>query len=100
MQKLIVSTILAWGVLAVAAGSEAGSPAANGSNDKLTIAVFGDSPYGTSNADTAQLMATPAFIRTINDDPDVSLVLNVGDIHSGQQICSFDYDLSIYKLWV
>jgi hypothetical protein len=100
VQKLIVTTILMWGVLAVAAGSEASPPTGNGSNGELSIAVFGDSPYGTSNADTAQFMATPAFIRTINSDPDVSLVLHVGDIHSGQQICSFDYDLSIYKLWI
>jgi len=65
----------------------------------LSIAVFGDSPYGLNNADTAQFKATPAFIKTINDDADVSLVLNVGDIHSGKQTCSLAYDQSIYDLW-
>jgi hypothetical protein len=64
-----------------------------------SIAVFGDSPYGTSNADTAQFDATPAFIDSINADTDVSLVLHVGDIHSGKQFCTKDYDLSVFKLW-
>lgn len=67
--------------------------------DALDIAVFGDSPYGVSNADTAQFAATPAFIKTINDDPDVSLVFHVGDIHSGKQTCSFAYDQSIFDMW-
>lgn len=65
----------------------------------LAIAVFGDSPYGTKDADTAQFNATPAFIKTINDDRDVSLALHVGDIHSGKQTCSQAYDQSIYDLW-
>src|SRR3569832_2953041 len=65
----------------------------------LGIAVFGDSPNGTINADTAQFDATPAFIKTINDDRDVSLVLHVGDIHSGKQTCSQTNDQSIYDLW-
>ena len=33
------------------------------SQDVLYIAVFGDSPYGLSDADTAQFDATPAFIN-------------------------------------
>jgi hypothetical protein len=101
MQLLILPMILAAGMLATATTAQADS-----SRDKdkdargvLSIAVFGDSPYGTSNADTAQFMATPAFIKTINADPDVSLVLHVGDIHSGQQICTKEYDQSIYNLW-
>jgi hypothetical protein len=69
------------------------------SHGVLSIAVFGDSPYGLKDSDTAQFDATPAFIKTINDDADVSLVLNVGDIHSGKQTCSLAYDQSIYDLW-
>ena len=65
----------------------------------LNIAVFGDSPYGVNNADTAQFIATPAFIQSINADPDVSLVLNVGDLHSGKQVCTQAYDQSIYNMW-
>src|SRR4029077_2007355 len=30
---------------------------------------------------------------------DVSLVLHVGDIHSGKQFCTFAYDQSIYDLF-
>ena len=100
MQKRILSMILAATVLATAASAvQARPPKEKGPKDVLSIAVFGDSPYGTSNADTAQFDATPAFIQTINDDPDVSLVLHVGDIHSGKQICTLAYDQSIYNMW-
>ncbi len=65
----------------------------------INVAVFGDAPYGTAPTDTAQLQATPAFIETVNADRSVSLVVHVGDIHSGKQYCTQDYDLSIYNLW-
>src|SRR5262245_39755584 len=64
-----------------------------------TIAVYGDAPYGTKPSDTAEFQATPAFISTVNDDPDVGLVVHVGDIHSGKQYCTQPYDQSIYSLW-
>jgi len=65
----------------------------------LTLAVYGDSPYGTSPTDTAQLVATPAFIDSINADRDVDLVMHVGDIHSGKQFCTQAYDQAVYDLW-
>jgi hypothetical protein len=64
-----------------------------------TVAVFGDAPYGTTPTDTAEFLATPAFIDAVNADPDVSLVMHVGDIHSGKQYCTQAYDQSIYDLW-
>lgn len=64
-----------------------------------TIAVYGDAPYGTTPTDTAEFNATPDFIDSINADPDVGLVIHVGDIHSGKQYCTEDYDRSIYDLW-
>lgn len=64
-----------------------------------TIAVYGDAPYGTTPTETAQFDATPAFIDAVNADPDVSLVLHVGDIHSGKQYCTEAYDRSVYYLW-
>ena len=67
--------------------------------DVLTVAVYGDAPYGTSFTDTAQLLATPAFIESINADPDVALVLHVGDIHSGKQLCTEAYDRQVFDLW-
>jgi len=65
----------------------------------LTIAVYGDAPYGTGPTDTTQLEATPAFIDAINADPDVGLVLHVGDIHSGSQYCTEAYDRTVAELW-
>jgi hypothetical protein len=69
------------------------------SDDPLSVAVYGDAPYGTSNADTAEFTATPAFIDSVNADKQVRLVLHVGDIHSGKQYCTQPYDQSIYDLW-
>jgi hypothetical protein len=69
------------------------------SADVLTIAVYGDSPYGTTPTDTAEFAATPSFIASINADPKVRLVVHVGDIHSGKQLCTEVYDRSIYDLW-
>ncbi len=71
----------------------------NDSAKPLTIAVYGDSPYGTTPTDTAQTLATPAFINSINADPKVELVLHVGDIHSGKQYCTEAYNRTIYSLW-
>jgi hypothetical protein len=72
----------------------------SGTATKSTVAVIGDSPYGTSPTDDAEFKANPAFIQAINLDPDVSLVMHAGDIHSGKQYCTSDYDLSIYNQWL
>jgi hypothetical protein len=65
----------------------------------FAVAVYGDAPYGTSPTDTAQLAATPAFIASVNADPEVSSVIHVGDIHSGKQYCTKAYDMAVAKLW-
>jgi hypothetical protein len=101
MKKLSIA------VFSVALGPAllAGSARANGWDDDraparpLTVAVYGDSPYGTTPSDTAEFAATPGFIDSINADPDVALVIHVGDIHSGKQFCTEAYDRSIYALW-
>ena len=64
-----------------------------------TVAVYGDAPYGTSPTDNSEFVATPAFIDSINADPDVALVMHVGDIHSGKQYCTEAYDRAIFDLW-
>ena len=70
-----------------------------GSDPKSTVAVIGDMPYGTSPTDTVQFLANPAFINAINLDPDVSLVLHVGDIHSGKEYCTEAYDKAVFEQW-
>jgi Calcineurin-like phosphoesterase len=76
-----------------------GTPINVGSANPLTLAVFGDAPYGANNADTAAFDATPAFVDAVNHDPKVDLVAHVGDIHSGSQRCTVAYDRSIADLW-
>ena len=76
-----------------------GTPFVPRSNNVLTLAVYGDSPYGTSPTDRTETDETPAFIASINADPRVDLVLHVGDIHSGSQYCTAAYDREIYDLW-
>jgi hypothetical protein len=71
----------------------------HGSRGAFTLAVYGDAPYGTFQGDTAEFDATPAFIDSVNADPDVSTVIHVGDIHSGKQYCTEAYDRSIPALW-
>jgi hypothetical protein len=104
MKKRIVLAAVA--TLSVSAGLAASAPAARvagldggGNPNTLTLAVYGDAPYGTSNADTAEFQATPAFIQSINADPSVQDVIHVGDIHSGSQNCRAAYDQSIFSLW-
>ena len=89
--KLVIPTLL-MGTLVFSSGDAV-------AKGPLTVAVYGDAPYGTSPTDTAQLLATPAFIDSVNADPDVSLVLHVGDIHSGSQYCTESYDRSVLGLW-
>jgi hypothetical protein len=99
--------VFAAGGLAVAvvpAGSALAS--AGGSGGPLTVAVYGDSPYGVAayppggqSGDTAELQKSPAFISTINADPSVSEVIHAGDIHSGKDFCTEAYDNQIASLW-
>jgi hypothetical protein len=97
---LTVAVLLALGLLATTPASAGnGSPGNPNSADALTIAVYGDAPYGTSNGDTTEFAATPAFIDSINTDPHVGLVIHVGDIHSGKQYCTEAYDRAVLGLW-
>jgi hypothetical protein len=94
----LATALLAFGLAGtVSAGN--GTPLNSGSANPLTLAVYGDAPYGTTPTDTAEFDATPAFIQSVNDDPSVRLVLHVGDIHSGKQYCTQAYDRSVFDLW-
>jgi hypothetical protein len=64
-----------------------------------SFAVIGDMPYGTTPTDDSQFLANPAFINAINSDTDVSVVLHVGDIHSGKQYCTSAYNQSVANQW-
>jgi hypothetical protein len=94
--------VLALGMVA-AALAMVGVGAAPGTNpNTLTLAVFGDSPYldkAFPALPHAEFNATPAFIGTINADPSVQEVVQVGDIHSGSEPCTAAYDLAIYNFW-
>jgi hypothetical protein len=79
-------------VLPIATGAHA-------EHHATTLAVYGDSPYGVNPTDNAQVLATPAFIDSINADPNVSRVIHVGDIHSGKSFCTEAYDRTVQGLW-
>jgi hypothetical protein len=74
-------------------------PGSGNTNAVLTMAVYGDAPYGTTPTDNSQTLATPGFIANVNADPDVSLVMHVGDIHSGKQFCTEAYNRTVFDLW-
>lgn len=50
---------------------------------KTTIAVYGDWPYNLNLLNNANLL-----LDSVNSDPEVSLVMHVGDIHSGSMPCT------------
>jgi hypothetical protein len=100
--RILTVTVAAAALTLSLASAASGAPAPAfgiGSGGTQSVAVFGDEPYGTSPTDTAQFQATPAFIDSINADPDVRSVLHVGDIHSGKQFCTEAYDRSVFDLW-
>jgi hypothetical protein len=66
---------------------------------KFTMAVIGDMPYGANPKDKAEFAANPAFISAINKDKDVAMVMHAGDIHSGSEYCTLDYNASLYDQW-
>src|SRR5436853_7930408 len=49
----------------------------------VTLAVFGDWPYSQNLLDNAHLL-----VNSVNTDKEVSLVMHVGDIHSGSMPCT------------
>src|SRR6266536_4445696 len=101
MRKPIIVSAIAVAALAsaVVAFAGNGTPIDPNSANALTLAVYGDAPYGANNADTAAFDATPAFVDAVNHDPKVDLVGFVGDIHAGSQKCTQAYDESIADLW-
>lgn len=109
MKKTLMATALLAGLFMHAT--------ANADNDKergakpraghdFTIAVIGDWPYGDALFKSAQLLS-----NSVNADPDVSLVMHVGDIHSGSQPCTGaglsplpagsnpEYNLAVFNLF-
>src|SRR5262245_39130365 len=96
-----ISRIIAAGTFALSATALAGNgtPINTGSDNVLTLAVYGDAPYGTTPTDDSQFVATPAFIDSVNRDPKVDLVMHIGDIHSGKQFCTEAYDRGVFDLW-
>jgi len=57
-------------------------------NNRVTVAVFGDWPYADAAGNRFLLENAPLLIDSINTDPDISLVIHVGDIHSGSEPCT------------
>jgi hypothetical protein len=77
----LAAALLACGVSATAAEKVITPQIVN--SGKTTVAVFGDWPYNMNLLNNANLL-----LNSINSDPDVKLVLHVGDIHSGSMPCT------------
>ncbi len=80
--SLIAGALLASGLLAAFTAVAREDEDRDGSKP-LTIAVFGDWPYNQNLLDNG-----PLLTKSVNADPAVSLVLHVGDIHSGSMPCT------------
>jgi len=71
----MVSTVFAAALFAgTGAFAQNGTPINSNSKNALTVAVYGDSPYGLNPTDTIQIDKTSAFIASINADPKVDLL--------------------------
>jgi hypothetical protein len=79
---VVAAAVLAAGLSNVAAVADTTR------NDKVTVAVFGDWPYADAAGNRFLLENAPLLINSVNGDPDVSLVIHVGDIHSGSEPCT------------
>jgi len=90
---------LAITALALAALAARASSARADGGTAFTYAIYGDAPYGAANHDITEMLNTPAFIDSVNADPDVSRVIHVGDIHSGKDHCYQSYNTDVYDLW-
>ena len=102
MQRLVVPSLLAG--CALFFPPRPSSPMTAKTRRRATIAETPSTPVHSRLRSTAmppterrrptplQLQATPAFIDAVNADPAVSLVVQVGDIHSGKQFCTEAYD--------
>ena len=80
LKRFLLSTVL---LAATLAADHSAIADEHHDNNKLTIAVFGDWPYNLN-----LLTNAPLLINSVNADPDVSLVIHVGDIHSGSFACT------------
>lgn len=86
MKKSFLSiAILAAGVITSACSfaDERGNDDRYESARPVTLAVFGDWPYNQN-----LLTNAPLLINSVNADRDVSIVMHVGDIHSGSMPCT------------
>src|SRR6266404_256826 len=71
------------GLMSACAFATDTNPNGNNAATPITIAVFGDWPYNQLLLDNA-----PLLIDSVNADSAVSLVLHVGDLHSGSMPCT------------
>ena len=95
--KYLSIAVLLTGLIACGAGEFLSvEPKSNNISD---IAIIGDSPYGASPTDTAEFTKYASYIAAINNDSNVSMVLHTGDLHSGKQYCTQDYNQSVFKLF-
>jgi hypothetical protein len=125
MRKLSVPTALLAAGLAIALPAIAHHDDDDSGSSGLTMAVFGDAPYGCkaptaaaapdecpagspfkpdspdgpNPGDPRQIEATPAFVQAINRDRKVELVLFAGDIHSGSGYCTVAANQTVLDLW-
>jgi len=83
MKKSFLVAAVCVALMAGHARAEDGDRRDGGERKPLTVAVFGDWPYSLD-----LVAAAPLLIDSINSDPQVSLVIHVGDIHSGSMPCT------------
>jgi Calcineurin-like phosphoesterase len=86
MSKLMLAAALAAATLVAAAAASGDNGKTPKTDAAVTYGIIGDTPYGAP-----QIANFPNDVAQINADPDVSLVLHLGDIKNGSSQCTDAY---------
>lgn len=86
LAALAVSILVAVPAALADKGGAQGGAGLDGPSGPATYAIVGDTPYGQP-----QFENFPNDVAEINADPDVSLVMHLGDIKNGSSQCSTAY---------
>ncbi len=86
LRGLAMGTAITGSLIASTVGL--GATGGTGTAGPVTMAVFGDLPYGDAANDANQFDHLPDFVNSVNSDPSVATAIFGGDLHSGKQYCT------------
>lgn len=99
VRPVLVAAIATMPIAITAPVALAGGAAPAAAAKPVSVAVFGDLPYGAAANDGDQFNHLPAFVDSINADPSISTAIFGGDLHSGKQYCTMDLNQAEFNIF-